>query len=247
MVFRKGGRIPANANLMLENEPLKIVNKFRYLGLSIQTTASSFNVHIQERTAAAVRAIFAIKKLSSLSLDTAMKLFHTTIAPVVTYGLEMIWDKLSISDMERIEKVKARFLKRALGAGKFAPNRYMYLLARETFFIEDLRMKMALPSNESYNEVIARRTTKQRGVDSNFFCTDAMIYRDWTKPNQPQRYAIVGLAIHGYHHKMCQNSRFHQPDEKCVCKFCVKKCELYHFSECRNRIGSLTDLIKDKI
>lgn len=180
-----------------------------------------------------VRAIFAIKELSSLSLDTAMKLFHTTIAPVVTYGVEMIWDKLSISDMERIEKVKARFLKRALGAGKFAPNRYMYLLARETFFIGDLRVKMALPSNESYNEVIARRTTKQRGVDSNFFCTDAMIYRDWTKPNQSQRYAIVGLAIHGYHHKMCQNSRFHQPDEKCVCKFCVKKCELYHFSECR--------------
>lgn len=53
MVFRKGGRIPANANLMLENEPLILVNKFRYLGLSIQTTASSFNVHIQERTASA--------------------------------------------------------------------------------------------------------------------------------------------------------------------------------------------------
>ncbi|KAJ4438679.1 hypothetical protein ANN_14626 [Periplaneta americana] len=153
----------------------------------------------------------------------------------------------NFESLERIEKVKARFLERALGAGKFAPNRYMYLLARETFFIEDLRMKMALPSNESYNEAIARRTTKQRGVDSIFFCTDAMIYRDWIKPNQPQRYAIVGLTIHGYHHKMCQNSRFHQTDEKCVCKFCVKKCELYHFSECRNRIGSLTDLIKDKI
>ena len=247
MVFRKGGRIPANANLMLENEPLKIVNKFRYLGLSIQTTASSFNVHIQERTASAVRAIYAIKNLSSLSLATAMKLFHTTITPVVTYGLEMIWDKLSISDMERIEKVKARFLKRALGAGKSAPNRYMYLLARETYFIEDLRIEMTLPSNKSYNEVIAQRAEKQRGVDTRFFCTDAMIYRDWTKPNQQQRYAIIGLAIHGYHHKMCQNPRFHQPDEKCVCKYCIKECDRYHVLECKNRIGSLNDLIKDKL
>ncbi|KAJ4450581.1 hypothetical protein ANN_02006 [Periplaneta americana] len=102
----------------------------------------------------------------------------TSLSDKNRYGLEMIRDKFSISDMERIEKVKARFLKRALEAGKFAPNSYMYLLARETFFIEDLRMKMALPSNESYNEVIARRTTKQRGVDSNLFCTDAMIYRD---------------------------------------------------------------------
>ena len=80
MGFRKGGRLLVNANLMLENEPLKIVNKFRYQGLSIQTTASSFSVHSQEKIASAVRAIFAIKNLSSLSLATAMKLFHTTIA-----------------------------------------------------------------------------------------------------------------------------------------------------------------------
>ena len=43
-----------------------------------------------------------------------MRLFETVITPIATYGIEIIWDKLSTSDLQRMEKVKARYLKRAL-------------------------------------------------------------------------------------------------------------------------------------
>ncbi|PSN52176.1 hypothetical protein C0J52_06089 [Blattella germanica] len=66
------------------------------------------------------------------------------ITPVATSTLELIWDKLSINDMERLEKVKSRFLKRAIGAGKYAPSRMIYMLTREAFFLEVLRCSMLL-------------------------------------------------------------------------------------------------------
>ena len=35
MVFRKGGRLPAGDNLTLGDEPLKIVRKLKYLGITL--------------------------------------------------------------------------------------------------------------------------------------------------------------------------------------------------------------------
>ena len=56
--------------------------------------------------------------------------------------------------MEKLEKVKTRFIKRVIRASKQAPNRMVYMLGRETFFLEDI---MLLPATEPYKEVIARR------------------------------------------------------------------------------------------
>ena len=52
--------------------------------------------------------------------------------------------------MEKLEKVKTRFIKRVIRASKQAPNRMVYMLARETFFQEDIRLKMQLPAIEPY-------------------------------------------------------------------------------------------------
>ena len=38
MVFRRGGRVSTKDNVKIGEEPLKIVNKFKYLGLTIQAT-----------------------------------------------------------------------------------------------------------------------------------------------------------------------------------------------------------------
>ena len=161
MIFRRGGRVSASDRLMLGNEPLNMVKKYKYLGLTMQTTSSSFSEQIQESASAAIRAICNIKNLTSLKLTTAMRLFDTVITPIATYGLDLIWDKLTINDMERIENIKARFIKRAIAAGKYAPNRMIHLLVRETFFLEDLRIKMQLPSNAAYKETLPRRERKQ--------------------------------------------------------------------------------------
>ena len=64
------------------------------------------------------------------------------------------------------------------------------------------------------------------------------------RSNQSQRYAIIGLTVHGFYHKMCINTKFHQPSEQCVCKICEQACERYHFHKCKKRTGTLNDFIK---
>ena len=120
----------------------------------------------------------------------------------------------------------------------------MYMLARETYFLEDIRLRMLLPATETYSQVMAQRKKKEREIDNSFFATDAMVNREWTGSNQSQRYAIIGLAVHGFHQKMCVNSKFHQPSELCVCKTCDQLCEQYHFDKCKKRTGTLNELIK---
>ena len=80
------------------------------------------------------REIYSFKNLVQLSLPTAMTLFDTMISPIVTYGVDIIWEKLTLSDLERIEKVKVRFLKEHLRVGKTAPrDLYMNLQERHSF------------------------------------------------------------------------------------------------------------------
>lgn len=122
MVFRKGGHLSANDKIYLQQEPLRTVNSFKYLGLTLQTTALSFRIHTMERAAAATKAIYDIRTISRLSLKTAMALFETKIVPILTYGLEVTWEKLSYTDLLRMEKVKARFLKATLGVSKYTKS-----------------------------------------------------------------------------------------------------------------------------
>ncbi|PSN52807.1 hypothetical protein C0J52_12197 [Blattella germanica] len=64
MMFRKGGKIPPG-------QPLKIVNSAKYLGITLQTTTRSYRIHIQERATASTRAMFTIKNIQALSLDSS--------------------------------------------------------------------------------------------------------------------------------------------------------------------------------
>ncbi|KAJ4433196.1 hypothetical protein ANN_15453 [Periplaneta americana] len=72
------------------------------------------------------------------------------------------------------------------------------MLARETPFLEDLRIRMMLPATEPYKDVAERRKQKEREIEKEFFATDAMTNREWTSSNQPQRHAIIGLATHDF-------------------------------------------------
>ncbi|PSN54267.1 hypothetical protein C0J52_08608 [Blattella germanica] len=77
--------------------------------------------------------------------------------------------------MEKIESVKARYLKKAIGISKYSPNRMTYAITRETYFLDDVRNTMLLPSTEAYREAIARKKQKEKKINTEFFGTDAMI------------------------------------------------------------------------
>ena len=116
-----------------------------YLRITLQVSGTTFSVHIKERLVAEIRSISDIMLIHRMSLETAMKLFRTQVLPTLTYGLEEIWDHLSRRQLQELESSKPRYLKRVLGVSKFALSRYVYyVLARETFQIEDLRTQMLL-------------------------------------------------------------------------------------------------------
>ncbi|PSN45283.1 hypothetical protein C0J52_17530 [Blattella germanica] len=209
MTFRRGGRPAKEDTLQLNNEPLEIVNQFKYLGIILQTRATSFRHHVQERTTATIKGIYNIENLHLLSQETAMTLFSSAISPIVKYGIELVWEKLSYAYLNKIEQVKACFLKCALRVGLTAPSRLVYELAKETFFVENLRL--ALPCTIAFDMYIAERTKKRQEIGAEFYATDTMLYRYWTKENQELRHVTTRAAIHGFHHKICATERFHEP------------------------------------
>ena len=75
MTFRKGGKHASRNTMTLHNKPLEAVPKFKYLGVNLQTTLSSFNFHVTERATAAINAIYNIQQPQQISLATAITLF----------------------------------------------------------------------------------------------------------------------------------------------------------------------------
>lgn len=248
MTFRRGGRLAANDTIIYKNKPLANVTHFRYLGVTLQPKGNIYTLHIKERIAAATIALNGIKNLHRLSLSTAMTLFHLKIKPIITYAMEAIWEHLKKRNLEDIEKIKGAFLKRALCLSKYTLSRLVYVLAKEQFFIEDLRQCMQLPSTVAYNSLLQELEKKRNKIWPEFFTTDAMIYREWTRAEYDLRHVMTRFAVHGFHHQICKIERFHDPDEhidQCCCKLCGNKCDRYHVFWCSQRKMSLNEFCKD--
>ncbi|PSN45027.1 hypothetical protein C0J52_23366 [Blattella germanica] len=138
VVFRKGFRPARNDDIYCKGTPLKKAKTCRYLGITIQSTGTSYQKYVQEKAVAAIRAINDIKNLRLLSLETAIRRFNAKIEPMITYGIEVIWEHLTEKQLESIEGVKSRFLKRAMGLSEHTPCRLVYVMARENFLIEEI-------------------------------------------------------------------------------------------------------------
>mgnify|MGYP000250499100 CR=1 FL=1 len=242
MVFRRGGKITPKDAILYKEEPLKIVNAFRYLGVTIQTTMKSYRIHIKERATAATKGIFDIKNIRQLSLDTALKLLEAKIIPILCYGIEICWENLSYHDLKTIENVKARFLKMALGLSKYTSSRLVYELAREPFLMEELRLKLGPTTN--WAKLLRERQNKRKDIWPEFYTTNAMNTRTWMGTNQHLRHIITGLAVHGYHHKLCKKKTFHDPSNDCVCELCDNQCDRYHITNCSKRTKSINEYVK---
>jgi hypothetical protein len=88
--FRRGGRQAKSDEMFLNGEKIEFVKQFNYLGVPLQVTGLCFTQHIISRARAARFAGFEIKNLSKLSLETALKLFHLKVAPMATYGIQLV-------------------------------------------------------------------------------------------------------------------------------------------------------------
>ena len=127
MTFHKRNK-KYNKTFLIENTPLENVTDYTYLGLNIDASCSFKGTH-KLLASKANRAIFALNsrfKLKLLPVKAALKLFDSTISPILLYGSEVwgAYEILSVDywDKDDIEKVHTQFLKRILGVNRSTTN-----------------------------------------------------------------------------------------------------------------------------
>ena len=82
---------------------------------------------------------------------------HVKLSYSTTTYIPLVWEKLTVNDLERIEKVKASFMKRVMGVGMNAPSRMAYVLMGELFLIEEIRLSGMLPTTKTYQDLITKK------------------------------------------------------------------------------------------
>jgi hypothetical protein len=245
--FKNGGvGRPKNSDVMyIGSEKIQFVNEFKYLGVTFQQSGKSFSKHVKKRVNAALCAIYRIKKLSQMSIQAGLKLFDLAIAPIISYGIEAIWPFLSTNDLNILETVKPRFLKRLLSLSKFVKSRFTYQLAECDLFIQDLRNKFKLAATANYENFLTQHLTNSSTIENKFYETPAMTDNKWKRCNFLNRHVYTRHACHGFHFKLCKNKVFHdKAEDDCVCEKCNEKMETYHFLECKMNNDSLHKVAK---
>ena len=189
-------------------------------------------------------ALTDINHLQCISLKAAMRLFDIKIVPTLTYGIEIIWECLTVRQLQDMERLKATYLKRAMGVSKYTPSWLIYIVARETFLLADIRLSHLLPETSAVKEVLQDRRRKEEDVWSELYTTDAVLYRDWMQANYELRHIATRFVVHGFHHELCTNKLFHKQNLQCACELCRNKCERYHALTNKNGRGDRGHLPK---
>ena len=243
MKFRRGGRLAATDTLRIDGTNLKYVKSFKYLGVVMPTNGQSFVEHITDRGRRAMVASVGIRTPARLSLRTALALFDIKVAPVASYGIQVIWKHLSSLQLEKLDRIKPAFLKRALGLHRSALNRYVYLLSDTPLFAEDLKRRFNLPCTPAYLDFISAWETKMAEIDPNFYRTGALVTETWKLAGRTNRHVLTRFAVHGFHHVLCGTGGFHSPSDTCICMRCGEMCVKYHATECSavQSLGSLSE------
>jgi hypothetical protein len=118
-----------------------------------------------------------IKNLKLIALGTAMQLFRLRVEPTLTYGMELIWEYLTCKQLLELEKMKAGYMKRVLGVSQHTRSRLVYELAKETFFVEDLKTFLMLPMTTAYKDALRELDDKKKDIWEDFYKTEAMTNR----------------------------------------------------------------------
>ena len=79
----------------------------------------------------------------------------------------------------------------------------------------------------------AWRVKRREEVPTDFHGTGAMIDWNWTTANFEMRHSLTRLAVHEFHHVICNNPSFHEPSDLCKCTLCDQLCERYHLERCK--------------
>lgn len=95
-----------------------------------------------------------IQSPSKLLLDTALNWFNMKIAPMPSYGIEIIWEAFPLAQLKELDRVKPEFLKHVMVLHYLALNRLIYLLDDIPLFIEDLNRRLDSPLRQHIKNIL---------------------------------------------------------------------------------------------
>ena len=113
------GKSKFSISLHLNNVPLKVVSKLKYLGVYVSGTSGAD--HSDSRVMAARKAFYSLQAAGlCLRTDIAIHTYKTAVRPILTYGCEAI--KLSKNSLNNLEKCQAAMIKSVVGIKKSCRN-----------------------------------------------------------------------------------------------------------------------------
>ena len=239
------GRLRKTDSFVVNDEAVEFVPEFTYLGVTFQSSGRSFSTHMSKKARAAIFATAKLTSLSKSSVNTALKLFDLAVAPIASYGIQVMWPYLTLHDLIKLESVKSRYLKKALGLSKFMKSRLTYKLADTDFFVKDLMSRFSLPETPTSSKFIRNQLFKFSQIEPEIYDTPAMVNQTWKAACYANRHVITRHACHGFHFVLCQTKEYHSVAKPtCVCELCGKSMELYHLFNCDMNQSSLTQVAK---
>ena len=121
MHFRTTGHVESEYNFVLGNQSLEKVDKYKYLGVYLDT-ALDFEILSDTLAKAGGRALGAIvskfKCNKGLGYKTYTKLFHAGVAPILDY-CSGVW---GYKRFDKINTIQNRAIRYFLGVHRFSPN-----------------------------------------------------------------------------------------------------------------------------
>lgn len=133
------------------------------------------------------------------------------------------------------------YLKRVLGVHRSSRNRIVYQIVGGETFVEYLKKTYSLPSTLEYERYIDAMDMKFAQIDPKFYRIPVMVNGEWRGPMQKRRHVWTRQGVHGFHHLVCSNLCFHEPNVDCICKYCNLVCDQYHFTDCFNNPTSIME------
>lgn len=230
MKFRRGGRLKNSDVVLFNDQALSFCNEYEYLGVTVQPTWT-FSRHVLKKKVKFMVALNMSKNLRDLSMGGSVRYFNVMLKPIITYGLQAVWEDLKSNHFETLDSCKFAFFKRVLGLHQSTKNRLVALITGLPLLSEELSLNFPLtPELESHLDAFA---DKLGDINPEFFSTPIMVQTDWNLPLYKKRHLVARVSIHGFHHKICRDTDRHDPEPDCVCTFCEENCHsVLHVFEC---------------
>jgi hypothetical protein len=229
------------SNITYADEKVEEVREYTYLGITLLRNLSNKR-HLEERRLKASVATSLCGELGRMSLMGLRYIFNVKVRSVITYGMASYADTLNVEDLKRIESMKWRYYKRALGVPQSVSNTMMREAMGERIFVEELGEKVIFNK-----DVLSdfRKYIEERGwsfVEARY--TDGPVFKQENWETSGNRSMLLNVNAHGYHYLLCINGCWEAGDS-CMCKLCGEKCDnRYHILECKGKLHSIRETLR---